>query len=195
MNKAAYIMAALGMLLCISLAAGSGEPIHSIDPRISISSSLSLSGLTGQDPAGDYGYAQHYAAATKEPKADRSSRSSSLRPARTQKFDLSIQDISRLILYLNANHSIRADLALYQSGETVFGRGNLTSGNLTREVGVTGTLSHDRLALDLVTHEGDLYKLGLQGSGQSISGEYIATNPEGEIWSGSATSISGSSSS
>jgi len=97
--------------------------------------------------------------------------------ARTPRFDLSIQDLSRLTLFLNLNGSIRADLDLYQSGDTVFGKGNLTSGNFTQEVGATGALDRDHLALDMVTQEGNLYRLNLQGSGQSLSGEYAAASP------------------
>jgi hypothetical protein len=66
-----------------------------------------------------------------------------------------------------------ADLTLYQSEGTVFGRGTLTVGNDTQQVAVSGSAVGNNLALDLVsTRDLSLFRLMLTINSGSASGNY-----------------------
>lgn len=79
----------------------------------------------------------------------------------------------------------RFDLVLFRSGEVVFGTGNLTSGDVRREVGGSGSATDGALSLNLVPLDGSqLYLLDLETAEGSIRGSYEAIGSDGMILSG-----------
>ena len=83
----------------------------------------------------------------------------------------------------------KVDLALFQSGDLVFGRGNLTAGGIKNEMGVTGSARDKALSLHLVPLDGSrLYVLDLEIEDGSIRGSYEAYGSDGLHLSGRADS-------
>lgn len=81
----------------------------------------------------------------------------------------------------------QADLTLYQNQGEIVGVGTAKEGNATRHVTATGSLSEDKLSLDLVFFEAvELYKLSLTWNGDSLSGGYVAYPSSGSTWTGNA---------
>jgi hypothetical protein len=64
------------------------------------------------------------------------------------------------------------DLELYQSNDAVFGRGTIVVESVSQNVTATGTVSGNKLALDILTSDLSLFRLALTMSGKSISGDY-----------------------
>jgi len=84
----------------------------------------------------------------------------------------------------------QADLTLYQNQGAVIGIGTAQEGNATRHVTASGSLSGDKLSLDLVFFESvELYKLSLTQNVDSLSGGYVAYPSSGSTWTGNAEGI------
>jgi hypothetical protein len=78
-------------------------------------------------------------------------------------------------------------LSLFQSESTVLGNGNMNDGGDTQKVLASGSISADKLRLDVISSGiVNLYRLSLNLSGNSASGEYKAFSTKGETWMGSA---------
>jgi len=79
-------------------------------------------------------------------------------------------------------------LALNESDHVVFGSGNITEGNSTRQVTASGFEDGNRLDLNLTTlGTVNLYMLSLTTNGDSAAGEYRAHSADGQSWTGNAT--------
>jgi hypothetical protein len=64
------------------------------------------------------------------------------------------------------------DLEMYQSSDAVFGRGTITVGSVSQDVTATGTVSGNKLALDIFSSDLSLFRLALTMSGKALSGDY-----------------------
>lgn len=74
---------------------------------------------------------------------------------------------------------------LYQSENTLLGAGNMNDGGDTLKVLASGLISADKLYLDVISSGTvNLYRLSLNLSGSSASGEYRAFTTNGEAWMG-----------
>ncbi len=78
-------------------------------------------------------------------------------------------------------------LTLFQSESTVLGNGNMNDGGDTLKVLASGLISADKLRLDVISSGiVTLFRLSLNLSDNSASGEYKAFSTKGEIWMGTA---------
>ncbi len=64
------------------------------------------------------------------------------------------------------------DLEMYQSSDAVFGRGTIVTESVTQNVTAIGTVSGNKLALDILSSDLSLFRLALTMSGKSLSGDY-----------------------
>jgi hypothetical protein len=82
-------------------------------------------------------------------------------------------------LELNDSASRTAAFTLFQSGDAVFGSGNVNlDTNTTMMAAASGTLTGSELDLDIVTlGKVNLYRLTLMVSGESAAGNYTAYRP------------------
>lgn len=78
-------------------------------------------------------------------------------------------------------------LTLFQSGDTVFGTGNINMGDNTLTVAASGLVNGNNMNLDVTTIGTiSLYKIALNLDGDSASGSYDAFATSGETWKGMA---------
>ena len=79
-------------------------------------------------------------------------------------------------------------LTLWQSGDAVYGTGNVNmDANTTMMAAASGTLAGNELNLDLVTlGKVNLYRLTLMVSGESATGNYTAYSPSASPLTGTA---------
>jgi hypothetical protein len=83
-------------------------------------------------------------------------------------------------------------LSLFQSESTVLGMGNINDGGDTLKVLASGSISADKLRLDVISSGiVNLYRLTLNLSANSASGEYKAFSTKGETWIGTAEGMLG----
>jgi hypothetical protein len=83
-------------------------------------------------------------------------------------------------------------LSLFQSESTVLGMGNINDGGDTLKVLASGSISEDKLHLDVISSGiVNLFRLTLNLSGSSASGEYKAFSTKGERWIGTAEGMLG----
>ena len=64
------------------------------------------------------------------------------------------------------------DLEMYQSSDAVFGRGSIVVESVSQNVTAIGTVSGNKLALDILSSDLSLFRLTLTMSGKSLSGDY-----------------------
>ncbi len=64
------------------------------------------------------------------------------------------------------------DLEMYQSSDAVFGRGTIVVEGVSQNVTAIGTVSGNKLALDILASDLSLFRLTLTMSGKSLSGDY-----------------------
>jgi hypothetical protein len=91
--------------------------------------------------------------------------------------------------YFVLNDSVERDLAviLFQKGNDVFGAGKIKVGETTLDATVSGSVVDSALDLDVVSLGTiNLYKLKLDLSDGSASGEYQAFASSSDTWTGSA---------
>lgn len=80
-----------------------------------------------------------------------------------------------------------ANLMLAQADDAIFGRGIMVYGDVTQEVAATGSVSGNKIRLDLLSlNDMNLYRLDMDLSGNLLSGEYAAYSASGNAWSGVA---------
>jgi hypothetical protein len=91
-------------------------------------------------------------------------------------------------LELTDSASHTAALTLFQSGDAVFGTGNVNlDANTTIMAAASGTFAGNELNLDLVTlGKVNLYRLALMVNGESATGNYTAYSPNASPSTGSA---------
>jgi hypothetical protein len=76
-------------------------------------------------------------------------------------------------------------LTLFQSENAVFGTGNINDGGDTMKVSASGSVAADGLSLDVISSGTvNLYRLKLNLSGDSASGEYRAFSINRDPWIG-----------
>lgn len=63
-------------------------------------------------------------------------------------------------------------LQMYQSNDVVFGKGTIAIGINTQNAMATGTITGNKLNLDILSDDLTLFRLSLTMSGKSISGDY-----------------------
>ena len=81
-------------------------------------------------------------------------------------------------------------LKLFQLEDAVFGTGNMNDGGDTMKVSASGSVSADKLSLDVVSSGTvNLYRLKLNLSGSSAEGEYRAFSTKGDPWMGIAEGV------
>lgn len=92
-----------------------------------------------------------------------------------------------LVLTDSVNRSV--NLSLSQTGDVIYGIGNMTSENLTQQVAAFGTIAATQLSLKLISFTDlDLYQLILDQKAPLISGEYKAVSAKtNTTWTGSVT--------
>ena len=91
-------------------------------------------------------------------------------------------------LKLDDNASKKADLTLFQSGDAVYGTGNMNQGaNSTLQAAASGTVTGSRLNLNLVSlGKVGLYRFSLTISKDSVTGSYSALTPGAPQFTGTA---------
>jgi hypothetical protein len=76
-------------------------------------------------------------------------------------------------------------LTLFQSENAIFGTGNINDGGDTMKVSASGSVAADKLSLDVISSGTiNLYRLKLNLSGDSASGEYRAFSTNSDPWIG-----------
>ncbi len=97
--------------------------------------------------------------------------------------------LDELDLTLVGDVTGNVDLALFRSGNVVFGTGSLTAGGVKSQVGASGSVVGDDLLLHLVPLDGSrLYVLDLEIEEGAIRGSYEAIGSDGQLLSGRADS-------
>jgi len=91
---------------------------------------------------------------------------------------------SRLTLDLQEKSHVEIMLTR-EKGELI-GQGNMTQANRTEQVGATATLQGSRLAMEMVTGAGILYRFDLAKEGSTVLGDYRRIDPNGKNLSGIA---------
>jgi hypothetical protein len=82
-------------------------------------------------------------------------------------------------------------VTLFQSGDTVFGKGEIDDGDGTMlETTASGKVASDKLTLDLVVPEKIiLYRLSLTVNSDSLSGSYVEFSTEEEPATGTVAGM------
>lgn len=93
----------------------------------------------------------------------------------------------RLSLTLTDNEVRSANLILSQSGDVIFGRGYIVTGNTTQDVSAAGSVTGSEINLDLLTmNDITLFRLDLNLSGSTLAGDYTAYSATSAPWTGRA---------
>jgi hypothetical protein len=77
-------------------------------------------------------------------------------------------------------------LQMYQSNDAVFGKGTIAIGINTQSVMATGTITGNKLNLDIISDDLTLFRLTLTMNGKSISGDYHGYSVSYVPWKGIA---------
>jgi hypothetical protein len=87
--------------------------------------------------------------------------------------------------------SRNATLTLFQNGDAVYGTGKLDlDANTTLMAAASGTISDDKLNLDMVSLEKvSLYRIAMTVSGDSVTGSYTAFSPSATSTTGTAKGV------
>jgi len=73
------------------------------------------------------------------------------------------------------------NLFLSQTGEVIYGTGNMTSGNITQQAAAFGTIAATQLSLKLISFaDFNLYQLTLDLKTPLIQGDYKAVSPKNQ---------------
>jgi hypothetical protein len=89
---------------------------------------------------------------------------------------------------LNLQDSLERTVALqmHQSNDVVFGKGTITAGGSTQNVMATGTVSGNKLNMDVLSDDLTLFHLSLTMNGKSLSGDYHGYSVSFVPWKGIA---------
>ncbi|MDD4448045.1 MAG: hypothetical protein PHN61_10245 [Methanothrix sp.] len=77
-------------------------------------------------------------------------------------------------------------LQMYQSNDALFGKGTITVASGTQNVMATGTITGNKLNMDIVSDDLTLYRLTLTMNGKSLSGDYHGYSVSYVPWKGIA---------
>jgi len=77
-------------------------------------------------------------------------------------------------------------LQMHQSNDVVFGKGTITVGGSTQNVMATGTVTGNKLNMDVLSDDLTLFHLSLTMNGKSISGDYHGYSVSFVPWKGIA---------
>jgi hypothetical protein len=97
-----------------------------------------------------------------------------------------LSPISSWSLSLLDNLERAALLQMSQSSDVVFGKGTLTIGSSVQDATATGTVSGNKLSLDILTDDLTLFRLSLTMNGKSLSGDYHGYSTIYVPWKGIA---------
>jgi len=79
------------------------------------------------------------------------------------------------------------ELQMCQSSNVVFGKGTIVAGGLAQNVSATGTISGNKLSMDVLTDDLTLFRLALtKGGGRTFSGDFHAFSSSYVSWTGIA---------
>ena len=89
---------------------------------------------------------------------------------------------------LNLIDSLERSVALqmYQSNDVVFGKGTITVGSSLQNATATGTVTGNKLNLDVLSDDLTLFHLSLTMNGKSLSGDYHGYSVRYVPWKGIA---------
>ena len=91
-----------------------------------------------------------------------------------------VKEAAKSQIRLNLSNNSSIYLLLTSSGGSLLGKGNVTSGNVTRPAEAVGQLLGNKLSLDVTALSGEIYKMSLATEGSSLLGDYSLTMPDGE---------------
>ena len=77
-------------------------------------------------------------------------------------------------------------LEMCQSNDAVFGKGTIAVGSSLQNATATGTVTGNKLNLDILSDDLTLYRLSLFMNGRSFSGDYHGYSPSYVPWKGIA---------
>lgn len=77
-------------------------------------------------------------------------------------------------------------LQMYQSNDVLFGKGTIAVASGTQNVMATGTITGNKLNMDIVSDDLTLYRLTLTMNGKSLSGDYHGYSVSYVPWKGIA---------
>jgi hypothetical protein len=77
-------------------------------------------------------------------------------------------------------------LQMYQSNDVVFGKGTIVMGSSPQNATATGTITGNKLNLDILSDDLTLFHLSLTMNGKSISGDYHGYSVRYVPWKGIA---------
>jgi hypothetical protein len=77
-------------------------------------------------------------------------------------------------------------LQMYQSNDVVFGKGAIALGSSTQNAMATGTITGNKLNMDILSDDLTLFRLSLTMNGKSLSGDYHGYSVSYVPWKGIA---------
>jgi hypothetical protein len=77
-------------------------------------------------------------------------------------------------------------LEMHQSNNVVFGKGTINAGGSLQNATATGTITGNKLNLDVLSDDLTLFRLYLTMNGKSLSGDYHGYSVSYESWKGIA---------
>lgn len=89
-------------------------------------------------------------------------------------------------LSLDLNDGRHIELALFQAGDYLFGRGNITTEQGTEQAGAFGSREELGQDIELVSIAGALYRFNLTADGNMLEGNYTEILPDQKIIQGTA---------
>jgi len=93
---------------------------------------------------------------------------------------------SNYVLSLIDNLDRSVKIGMFQSDNILFGKGTISAGGSEQEVYATGTITGNKLNMDVLTEDMTLFRLTLTMSGRSLSGDYHGYSASYVSWKGIA---------
>jgi hypothetical protein len=78
------------------------------------------------------------------------------------------------------------ELQMSQSDNVVYGKGTIAFGNGIQAATATGTITENKLNLDILSDDVTLFRLSLTMNGKSLSGDYHGYSTSYASWKGIA---------
>lgn len=97
-----------------------------------------------------------------------------------------ISPISNWNLTLSDSQDRSVSLQMRQSNDVIFGKGTLSAGASSQGASATGTITGNKVNMDVLTDDLTLFRLSLTMSGSSLSGDYHGYSPTVVSWKGIA---------
>lgn len=93
---------------------------------------------------------------------------------------------SNYVLSLIDNLDRSVEIGMYQSNDILFGKGTISAGGSEQVVSATGTITGNKLNMDILTDDMTLFRLTLTMNGKSLSGDYHGYSASYVPWKGIA---------